>query len=398
MRGPYDAFVQRAARRTGPLDRPDAPRRVAISAAALPLAAVVAVTAAVPHVVSAQPRPAASAAPSASASAAPAGEAPVNDRRRLLEDARRAQDAGDYLRALDLAQRAAAIEMSPALRWFMARQLRGLRRYNEALQQTDQCMRDLSRDPGSARTLEGCRQFSGEIRTGYSRLQFRFSRRPPDGMRLRANNIEVPRDQWDSEWYVDSGTVHVVCELPGGAVVERRVDVFPGRLADARLEIPASAAGRPQQPDVPPPPVTPPTRGPGPGPWIVAGIGGAITASTIAWFLLRNDWYDLSREGCDANGGPCPEANRPDYDMAQTFNTLTNITLFAGPAVIAGGVLWFALAPRRPAPAPATPALTPAPSAAPGAPAPSAAPARAVPILSVTPWAGPTGFGLRGVF
>lgn len=368
--------------------------------------AAAAVTLATTHARGAQAQTQPGSPPPSSASATPpaGGESPANERRRLLEEARRAQDAGDYSRALELAQRAGAMEMSPALRWFMARQLRGLRRYNEALSQADQCMRELSRDSGSARTLEGCRQFAGEIRTGYARLQFRFSRRLPNGARVRTNNVDVPQHLWGSEWYVDAGTVVIAIDLPDGRHIEQRVDTFPGRIADARVEVPAEGA-RPATPVTPVVPVA--TRGPGVGPWVLVGVGGAVTLSTIAFYLLRNGAYETSLNGCDpVEPFACPPENRGDYDTAVTWNAMTNVTLFGGPAIIAGGLLWFFLAPRRPVVDPAAQTATPPNAAAPSgaatpansAPATPAAPARAAPILSVTPYGGPLGFGLRGVF
>src|SRR5215470_10337035 len=67
-------------------------------------------------------------------------------RRVLIERAQAARTGNDHAAALDLAQRAAQIAMTPSLRLFIAQEQNALGRLAEAFGNADLCMREAERD------------------------------------------------------------------------------------------------------------------------------------------------------------------------------------------------------------------------------------------------------------
>ncbi len=113
--------------------------------------------------------------------------------------------------------------------------------------------------------------------------------------------------------------------------------------------------------------VTPrPTRGPGAGPWVLVGVGaGALVAGGV-FFYLRGAPLESFESLCPA--GTCPddatgERATPFRDEASLYTTLTFVSAGVGLAAVAGGLIWYAVAPRRPAPV----AFRASPWASPGA-------------------------------
>ncbi len=108
------------------------------------------------------------------------------------------------------------------------------------------------------------------------------------------------------------------------------------------------------------------TRGPGAGPWVLVGVGaGALVAGGV-FFYLRGAPLDSFEDICP--GGTCAdEAARtratPFRDDASLYTTLAFVSAGVGVAAVAGGLIWYAVAPRRSSPV----ALRASPWASPGA-------------------------------
>src|SRR5690349_3172205 len=68
--------------------------------------------------------------------------AAIAARRSLIEQAQQARRAGDHVRALDLAERATQISMSPSLRLFIAQEQTALGRLADAFGNADLCGRE----------------------------------------------------------------------------------------------------------------------------------------------------------------------------------------------------------------------------------------------------------------
>lgn len=101
-----------------------------------------------------------------------------------------------------------------------------------------------------------------------------------------------------------------------------------------------------------------PTSGPGVAPWVLVGAGGAAIAAGAVLLVLRNGAYDdaVSRCATDPTSqaptcGNLTDAERAAaagrYDDARTLDTAGWVSLGVGAAAVVGGVVWYAVAPRR---------------------------------------------------
>lgn len=93
----------------------------------------------------------------------------------------------------------------------------------------------------------------------------------------------------------------------------------------------------------------PPSRGPGAGPWILMGAGVASLAAGGVLFYLRGAPLDTFERLCP--DGDCGDSvsseEQTAHDDALLYTTLSFVAGGVGVAAIAGGALWYALAPRR---------------------------------------------------
>ncbi|MBP6834482.1 MAG: hypothetical protein KA978_27115 [Deltaproteobacteria bacterium] len=93
----------------------------------------------------------------------------------------------------------------------------------------------------------------------------------------------------------------------------------------------------------------PPSRGPGAGPWILMGAGVASLAAGGVLFYLRGAPLDTFERLCP--DGDCGDSvsseEQTAHDDASLYTTLSFVAGGVGVAAIAGGALWYALAPRR---------------------------------------------------
>lgn len=93
----------------------------------------------------------------------------------------------------------------------------------------------------------------------------------------------------------------------------------------------------------------PPSRGPGAGPWILMGAGVASLVAGGVLFYLRGAPLDTFERLCP--DGDCGDSvsseEQAAHDDASRYTTLSFVAGGIGVAAIAGGALWYALAPRR---------------------------------------------------
>ncbi len=64
-------------------------------------------------------------------------------------------------------------------------------------------------------------------------------------------------------------------------------------------------------------------------PWLAVGVGAASLAASGVFYLLRQGKVSSLQDACGSDYH-CSEAERPVYDSARTYNTLTNVTLGVG--------------------------------------------------------------------
>lgn len=296
-------------------------------------------------------------------------QTPTDDpeRRRLINEAGAARDAGDHTRALSLAMQAATRRETASLRLFIAQEEDALGQVVEALHDARSCVRQLEGDPAVARReqlMESCTAIVRSLEPRVGRLVVRVEDGAPSDLRVTVNDRPLDRDAWGSAREVLPGVTLVEAEARGRRTFHREITLRAERTETVivRLE-PVEQPRQESQPPVLAPPVRPAPAssraGAGAGPWVVMGVGAASLAAAGVFFLLRNDALDERDRLC--GGGteddPCTVrdvATRSlvvaSEDRAETFNIATNVAWSVGAAAIAGGFTWWLVARLRGSP------------------------------------------------
>lgn len=224
----------------------------------------------------------------ASPSAAQPSRPEERARATLLAESVTARSSGDHARALDLAQRAGAIRMTPSLRQFVAEELQALGRLPEALAAARTCVRDAEIDV-TARQREGV--------------------------------------------LTDCRALVAALEPP-----EAAPPPTPVAPAAAPAVVPAPATL--------PPPVAPRSAAPSAAQWVVGGVGVAMLGGALATFLMEASARDEQRSHCTENEATllrsCADARGVELgDRRDALRGANYVLFFGGLAAVGGAAAWY---------------------------------------------------------
>lgn len=290
--------------------------------------------------------------PYASHAQTAAAPASTLTRPQLLEEAQAAAARGNAARAYALALQASAMQQTPSVSLFLARQSQALRKPQDALSHAENCLRMLNRDE-TIRFREEltaqCTELSHAVRAtaGYVVLRIPAG----GGVRLRVDGADVPASMHGLPYAVEPGQVRVEL-IEEGRPRERMLTIARGQSETITVATFHDAAATVGDDDL----VTGPgrggqrpnvgARGPGAGPWVVVGIGGAAAITgAVLWGLASS-----ATAGCETidGVGVCGTQDQVDRAMAAPgFALGGNIAVPVGIAAIGGGVLWYVLARPR---------------------------------------------------
>jgi hypothetical protein len=267
-------------------------------------------------------------------------------RRVLVQRAEAARDAGHHDEALDLAERAGRIQMSPSLRLFIAQEEESLGRLAAAFGSTDACVREAERAtgiPNRDAIIGECRALNTSLvpRVGY--VNVRAPSPEPAGLVVRVDGTVLRDALLGTPFMVTPGSVRVRAEATGMQPFEREVRAEAGQTVNVSLEFVAA------------PQVTPtPTMTPAPSrtvvvtrrypAWLsVSAVGGAALVASAVFFVLRNDALAHCSVQGDTAMCDSPANVARAMNDAPLYNTLTNVSLIAGGVLVAGGLAlyWF---------------------------------------------------------
>lgn len=276
-------------------------------------------------------------------------------RRDLLAQAEQARESGDHARAVQLADRAAALRMTPSLALLLAQEHEQLGHLVVALDHARRCTADATSD-STLRNRDRLLGICHELTEVLSRRVGRITVRIPSELAqatVRVGDRELPTAAWGVAVPVDPGEVVVrVSDEARHHAQTVTVRVAVGASVEIDLPSPraqAVVAGPPTLQAAPRVAPTQPTEAPagggaGAGPWVLAGVGAAaFVGAGVLWAL--HDGAMSERDGaCDA-GGCDPSSVDADARM-RGLTTATNVAIGVGSAAVAGGVVWW-LASRR---------------------------------------------------
>lgn len=282
-------------------------------------------------------------------------------RRQLLVEADAARNSGDHARALDRAQRAGQIRMTPSVRLLIAQESEALLAqpgHDEnvliALTAAESCVAEATSSLTLDRRddiLRGCRNVAERMRPRIARVQVGVPVPSPADVRVRVNGVEVPRALWGVDYPVLPGNVVVEASVPDGRTFRESHVTPAGASWGVTVEFPAVPPPLPPRPQHPHIEVTPPPPPPPPRsvvPWVVVGAGAAVAVSSAIFFGLQQSAQSDRERLCpnDASGGgACPTADAltqatSAQSSERTYNTAGWVLAGVGGAAAIGGVVW----------------------------------------------------------
>ncbi len=312
-------------------------------------------------------------------------------RRALIDRATASRTAGRHGEALELAQRAAQIQMTPSLRLFLMQEQVEVGQLAEAYGSGLACQSEASRDSATnARTIERlCTDTVNSLRTRVARLVVTVT---PivEGMRVFVGNRELHAVLLGNDYVVTPGEVTVRVEATGHRTASSTVRAVAGNALNVPLAIEREAAvvtssnppdhsqtsgastngtagstaaepdrqTTPSQVDPlvgvdntdvtrpPDPPSAQPQRS-NAGPVATMVTGGALLAGGaifVGLAVAATGEYDAL---CPVEKANCPVGNavagRAAYDRANLFAGIGIGGLALGAAAVGGGLVWMLL-------------------------------------------------------
>lgn len=285
-------------------------------------------------------------------------EAAPNPRRILLDGAQQAQAAGDHERALDLATRAGAMQMTPSVQQFIADEQNALRRYAAALRNAQACEADATRAqdlPRRAEVIAGCHAAGALAAQHTASIRIEAPTPPIAGLTVRVQGAPLTEAQLGAPYAVDAGTVEIEASAPGRQTFRVSVPLgareslsVPVELAPDGTAV-AHAHARHRAPHI----AHRHNAGPGVGPYVLMGVGGAaaitgtvllalipgsVAGCTVGTFEGQPSW------ACDGT----QSAMERDAAIARVpaFQAAGGVLVGVGGAALVGGLVWLLAAPR----------------------------------------------------
>lgn len=268
-------------------------------------------------------------------------------RRVALDRAQQERAAGHHGEALQMAERAGAIQMTASVRLFIAQEQIALGRHADALRSALLCVGEA--DAASSRREElrsVCQQLVQQERGAVALVQIDPGARRPTGLRVRLNGRELDPRMVGLPNPVDPGLVRVEVEAPGfrSETIERRVEVgalvmVPIALTPAPVSEPtpgprAQSGERRQD-----------ARAPSAGPWVLVATGGVALVGSLVFAVSIG-----AAQGSECMVSPQGEGTCATVDAARHAETWVPVTvvgahtsLYAGLALVGGGLLWWGL-------------------------------------------------------
>lgn len=276
----------------------------------------------------------------------------LTTRRMLIEQGQQASQAGNHTLALQRAEQAMAIQVTPSLRLFYARELQHATRPADAFAQAEECVHEADRDatvPNRDALMESCRAIAQQTRGEIGLLTVTINGTRPADTRVTIGGRALSDALIGSPSAVNPGRVIVEASAHGYRTTRREIDVPRGGNEAIALELEqdphvpvGSGAGGLEGPD----PVQRPntrTRPVSVGAIVVTAVGGLFLSTAPVFYVLRQSGFGP----CSVVDGSAVCPTRSDAvnlslnaGTMETMNALTNAALISGTIILSGGVAW----------------------------------------------------------
>jgi hypothetical protein len=160
-------------------------------------------------------------------------------RNQLISDAKTAHANGDHAKALSLALRALALEATPSLHYFIAREEEETGSLADSYATAQQCGFEAERDTtlrSRDEILKGCHEIESRLkeRIGYVVVD---AKDRPAGLRVSLSGQELNEAALGSPYVVTPGTIVVEATAPGHSPYRLAVDVPVGKTINVSVTL-----------------------------------------------------------------------------------------------------------------------------------------------------------------
>jgi hypothetical protein len=183
-------------------------------------------------------------------------------RNQLITDAKAAHTAGDHTKALSLALKALALEATPSLHYFVAREEEETGALADGFATAQQCGSEAEHDTtlhNRDEILKGCNEIENRLKGRVAYVVVEAKDRP-EGLRVKLSGQDLNGAALGIPYVVTPGTVVVEATAPGRSPYRLEVAVPKGKTINVAVTLePAQALA---QPPVAAPPTVAPISGP----------------------------------------------------------------------------------------------------------------------------------------
>jgi hypothetical protein len=261
-------------------------------------------------------------------------------------------DQGNFEGALSEFRQSISLYNSPNTRLYIARCLRELGRFDEAVIEYERTVREATdravTDPRYAATRDASNSELLAVRPRVGRLTITVPNLPPNAV-VRVNDREIPREGVGVAMPVMPGVIQIHVEAPDFFPETRTTEVSAGNEVTVGISLRPRPVleGHTEIVRPPPPPSQPPPRGAVPRSlgWVGVGVGAAGLVGFAVFAGLAGARYDEIDQACATGGTTC---NRDEIDRGRTLTTVANVSLGVGIAgAVAATVLFLVGRPPR---------------------------------------------------
>lgn len=270
-------------------------------------------------------------------------------RQRLLDQLETALREERHTDALQYAQQAGEIRMTPSIRMYLAEEHNTLGHLPEALENARQCVSDVNTTPNvnnRDRILERCNHVSEAVQPRLGIVLLRLNGPRPPGLRVWLGQTEVPLDSLGREIPTPAGPTRIEATARGGATFSQDLVVVGRGRHEVDLLITGGSGGASSSP------IEPATQGPGVAPWVVFGMGVASLGAAAVVFAVpyqdaRGSFPAECRtsQGC-RNSGQLQQAQDAN-DRLSLLGPVIWTAIGAGTAAVTSGLVWYLLERNR---------------------------------------------------
>ena len=168
-------------------------------------------------------------------------------RQKLIDDATAAHKAGDHARALELGQKAGALQMTPAVRYFIAQEQEETGALVEAFAGAQRCAREASLDPSVAPAqrellVSRCQDMQTRLRARVAHIVVRANQ-VPQGLTVKLSGQTLNRAAIGIPYLVQPGRILVEALAPGFHPYQLDITVSEGQTINVTLQLTPVTSG-----------------------------------------------------------------------------------------------------------------------------------------------------------